>query len=194
MNRGTCLDMCNFTKCVHECVCVCVFVSVCVCVYNVSVWYVSACVVVCMLEWAYYKKTKKRMSSFFFLSLLFDFVTTSIASAWSGLGAGLLYKAMYVSGHIAFGNKRVSRSSQMNLCKWLFDNEASLICQLCLLKQTLPCRATQSLESTDSTGEIKTSVFSLSDGTQVWLRSLELSALSNLPVRPVASLIQLCEV
>lgn len=66
----------------------------------------------------------------------------------------------YVSGHRVFGNK--SRPSQMNLCKWLFDNEASLICQLCLFKQTLPCRATQSLESADSTGEI----FSITDGTQ----------------------------
>lgn len=51
--------------------------------------------------------------------------------------------------------KELSRSSQMNLCKWLFDNVASLICQLCLFEQTLPCRATQSLESADSTGEIK---------------------------------------
>lgn len=51
--------------------------------------------------------------------------------------------------------KRVSGSSQMNLCKWLFDNEASLICQLCLYKQTLPCKASQSLESADMTEEIK---------------------------------------
>lgn len=57
----------------------------------------------------------------------------------------------------------------MNLCMWLFDNVASLICQLCLFEQTLPCRATQSLESTaGSTGELN--VFSLSL-TQVWLRS-----------------------
>lgn len=67
----------------------------------------------------------------------------------------------YVLRHGAFGNKRVSRSSQMNLCKWLFDKVASLICQLCLFKQTLPCRATQSLESADSTGEIKIKCFQL---------------------------------
>lgn len=52
-------------------------------------------------------------------------------------------------------------------------------------KQTLPCKATQSLESADSTGENKV-FFSLSDGTRVWLQSLELSAKTNLPVWPVA--------
>lgn len=96
---------------------------------------------------------------FFCLFCLVFFVTTSIASAWSGLGAGLLYnRCMSRDSPERLG---LSRSSQMNLCKWLFDSEASLICQLCLFKQTLPCRATQSLESADSTGEIKTKCFQL---------------------------------
>lgn len=153
MNRGTCLDMCNFTKWfVHLCM------DVCMCTVRVCGMYQP------VLEWTYCK------NNVLFLSLLFDFVTTSIASAWSGLGAGLLYKQCKV----CFGTRSVKKSKQiiqMNLCKWLFDNVASLICQLCLFKQTLPCRATQSIESTDSTDEIKISVFSLCDGTQVWLQS-----------------------
>ena len=118
-------------------------------VYSASVLYVSACVGVWWVE----PITKKRCPNFF--PLLFDFVTTSIGSAWSGLRAGFLFIVKCVLGHGAFINKRVSRSSQMNLCKWLFNNVASLICQLCLFEQTMPCRATQSLEGADSTGEIQ---------------------------------------
>lgn len=134
----------------------------------------------CTREWAYYKK-KERMSFFFwfFLSLLFDFVTTSIASAWGGLRAGLLCNVKHVLGG-EFRDKRASRPSQMNLCKWLFNNVASLICQLCLFEQTLPCRATRSLESADSTGEIK--IFSLSERDSS-LTLIRLSYVIKLPSR-----------
>lgn len=129
-------------------------------VYSANVWYVWASVSVWGSE-----PITKRMS--FFLSL-FDFVTTSIASAWGGLWAGLLCNVKFVLRQGEFRDEWASRPLQMNLWKWLFNIVASLICQLCLFEQTLPCRATQSLESADSTGEIK--IFSLCE----WDSSLTL--------------------
>lgn len=147
MTRGTCLEMCNFTKWrVHECVCVCVKLECVLCI--------SWCW--CMTEWAYYK-TNVRFFLFFFFFLFCLMLSQQVLLALEVV-LGLAFSitdVTYVSGHGVFGNIRVSRSSQMNLCKWLFDNEVSLICQLCLFKQTLPCRATQSLERADSTSENK---------------------------------------
>lgn len=141
-----------------------------VCVQWVCVVCIRLCW--CMMEWAYYKKN---VLFFFLFCLILSQQVLLALEVVLGLAFSIT-DVKYVLGHGAFGNKWVRRSSQMNLCKWLFDNVASLICQLCLFKQTLPCRATQSLESADSTGEIKIRVFSSSDGTQVWLWSFELSA------------------
>lgn len=159
---------------------------------------------VCFGEYWSESFTTKRMS-FSFLSLLLDFFCHEYLLALEVvLGLAFFYnRCMSLDRVKEKKKKRVSRSSQMNLCKWLFDNEASLICQLCLYKQTLPCKASQSLESADLTEEIKRVFFlffvyfSLSNGTRVWLRSSELSAKNKktkLPVRAVASLIQSCEV
>lgn len=112
---------------------------------------------VLVYDGAYYKKN---VLFFFLFCLILSQQVLLALEVVLGLAFSIT-DVKYVSGHGAFGNKRVSRSSQMNLCKWLFDNVASLICQLCLFKQTLPCRATQSLESADSTGEIKMRVFQL---------------------------------
>lgn len=109
---------------------------------------------VLVYDGAYSKKNV--LFSFFFL--LFCWILSQQVLLALEVVFGLAFSitdVKYVSGLRAFRNKRVSRSSQMNLCKWLFDNVASLICQLCLFKQTLPCGATQSLESADSTSEIK---------------------------------------
>lgn len=96
MNRGTCLDTCNFTKwCERECVCVCVY---------------SASVCWCMTEWAYYKKKKNVLFIFSFSFWFIFFCHNKVfASAWSGLGAGLLFFfffSLYITDlGTRFGNK-----------------------------------------------------------------------------------------
>lgn len=92
MNRGTCLDTCNFTKwCERECVCV----------YSASVCW-------CMTEWAYYKKKKNVLFIFSFSFWFIFFCHNKVfASAWSGLGAGLLFFfSLYITDlGTRFGNK-----------------------------------------------------------------------------------------
>ena len=140
----------------------------CVCVYTVRVR--GMCQPICwrMTGVSLLQKKEKECPKFSLSLSLFRFVT-SIGSAWSGLGGwpSLYCKSTSRDTERSL-NKRVRRSSRMNLCKWLFDNVASLICQLCLLEQTMPCRATQSSESADSAGEIKI-FLRRGDGTQVWL-------------------------
>lgn len=83
MNRGTCLDTCNFTKwCERECVCVCVQCE-CVLVYDG----------VSLLQ------KKKNVLFIFSFSFWFIFFCHNkvFASAWSGLGAGLLFFFFFFS-------------------------------------------------------------------------------------------------
>lgn len=139
INRGTCLD--TSQNRVHECV------------YSASV----RCV--CFGEYWSESFTTKRMSFSFSFVFLFFCHEYSLALEVV-LGLAFFYNRCMSPDRVR-EKKRVSGSSQMNLCKWLFDNEASLICQLCLYKQTLPCKASQSLESADMTEEIKRVFFVL---------------------------------